>query len=153
MSVPVCCVSPFELRRVIVSHFTCDNKNVVFHILPGINFGDSGVPGFSGRWMAGYFQKNRKNKMRTGIVLFHVNCFWRADVYAGLAVHAHILVDFCLLILQGNCRCRTFIHAGFASGTFLFVNDCYQLVHSNVYVSAKRKKGFLLRPTSIIEIV
>jgi len=76
--------------------------------------------------------------------LFHVNCFRWADVNAGLAVYTHIFVDFCLFTVHGNCRCGTFTHAGFASGTFLFVNDCYQLVHSNVYVSGKRKKGFLL---------
>jgi len=89
-------------------------------------------------------QKNEKILRTKIMVLFHVNCFGRTDIYTGLAVHAHILIDFCLLIFQSNCRCRAFTHAGFASGTFLFVNDCYQLVHSIVYVSAKRKKGFLL---------
>lgn len=104
------------------------------------------------RWKSFYKKSNKekhiwqKNQNAEICIpaLFHVNCFRRADVYAGLAVHAHILVDFCLLILQGYCRCRTFTYTGFASGTFLFINDCNQLVHSNVYVSAKRKKGFLL---------
>ena len=71
-----------------------------------------------------------------------MNCFRWAGIYTGLAVHAHVLVDFCLLIFQSDCRCGAFTHAGFASGTFLFVNDCYQSVHSIVYVSVDGKKGF-----------
>ncbi len=35
--------------------------------------------------------------------LFHMNCFGRAGIDTGLAVHAHILVDFCLLIFECNC--------------------------------------------------
>jgi len=61
--------------------------------------------------------------------------FGRADIDTGLAVNAHVLVDFCLLILHGNCRCGTFAHAGFTSGTLIVVNDCYQLVHSTVIAS------------------
>ena len=68
-------------------------------------------------------------------------------IYAGLAVNAHILVHFCLLIFHGDCRCRAFAHTGFASGTLLEINDSYQLVHSIVYVSQKTKKGFRLSTT------
>lgn len=154
-------VYPVWIRRVIVSHFICDNKNVVFlnylcqwrHVPPRIQYALQ----ITGK----IFETNVENEepalkkelaKNAGTLvpaLFHVNCFRRADVNAGLAVHTHILVNFCLLILQGNCRCRTFTHAGFASGTFLFVNDCYQLVHSSVYVTGKRKKGFLFRPAFI----
>jgi hypothetical protein len=70
----------------------------------------------------------------------HGNGFGRADVYTGLAVNAHVLVDFCLIILEGDCGCRTLAHAGFTSGTFMIVNDCYQLVHSIRYISFIGKK-------------
>ncbi len=66
--------------------------------------------------------------------------FRGADIDTGLAVNAHVLVNFCLIIIEGDCRCGTFAHAGFASGTLIVVNNCYQLVHSIVYVSVKRKK-------------
>jgi hypothetical protein len=86
--------------------------------------------------------------------------FGRADIHTGLAVDTHVLVDLCLVILQGDCRCGTFAHAGFTSGTLIVVNDCYQLVHSIVYVSFTGKKrvtivhGFwLLKREKIREIL
>jgi len=78
------------------------------------------------------------------LFLFHTNSFSGANVYTGLAVYAHVLVNLGLVILHGDCRCRAFTHAGFASGTLTVVNDGYQLVHSIVYVGEKRKKGFRL---------
>ncbi len=72
-----------------------------------------------------------------------MDSFCRADINTGLAVYAHILVNFCLFVLHGDCRCRAFAHAGFASGTFIGVNYCNQLVHSIVYVLQKTKNRFL----------
>ena len=72
----------------------------------------------------------------------HHNGFGRADIYTGLAVDTHVLVNFCLFFIDRDCRCRTFIHAGFTTGTFFFVNDCHQNGHSSVYVSQNTKKGF-----------
>ena len=38
-------------------------------------------------------------------VLFHMNCFRRTDIDAGLAVYTHILIDFGLIIFHGNSGC------------------------------------------------
>ena len=70
----------------------------------------------------------------------HVDGFGGTDIYAGLAVNAHILIHFCLLVFHGDCRCRAFAHTGFASGTLFEINDSYQLFHSIVYVLHKTKK-------------
>ncbi|WML66640.1 MAG: hypothetical protein METHP_00083 [Methanoregula sp. SKADARSKE-2] len=73
---------------------------------------------------------------------FHSDRFSGAGIDTGLAIDAHILVDFCLVIFHGDCRSRAFTHAGLTSGTLSVVNDCYQLVHSTLYVGERRKKGF-----------
>lgn len=52
-----------------------------------------------------------------------MDCFGRADIDTGLAVHAHVLVNLGLLVLHGNGGCRAFAHAGLAPGTFLLVNN------------------------------
>jgi len=96
-------------------------------------------------------RKNKKTKHGEKYPehLFHVDSFCRADIDTGLAVHAHILVNFCLFVLHGDCRCRAFAHAGFTSGTFIGVNNCYQLVSSIVYVSQKTKNRFLYGPAGV----
>ena len=87
--------------------------------------------------------RDHPEKIKTGPVatgLFHMNCFGRADVDTGLAIHTHVFVHFCFLTINGDCGCGTFAHAGFTSGTLIVVNDCYQLVHSVLYVSFIGKK-------------
>jgi hypothetical protein len=76
--------------------------------------------------------------------LFHMNGFSWTDIDTGLAVNAHVLIHFGLIIFHGDCRCRTFAHAGFASGTLIEIYDCYQLVHSIVYILQKTKNRFRL---------
>lgn len=73
-----------------------------------------------------------------------MDSFGRTDIDAGLAINAHVLIHFGLIIFHGDCRCRTFAHAGFTSGTLIEIYDCYQLVHSIVYILQKTKKGFRL---------
>lgn len=90
-------------------------------------------------------QKQKTESRQEPDTLFHVDSFRRADIHAGLAVDAHILVDFGLVVLHGDCRCGTFAHAGFTSGTLIVVNDCYQLVHSGLYVSIQGKKRITIR--------
>ena len=64
-----------------------------------------------------------------------MNCFRRAGVDTGLAVNAHVLVHFCLVVLHGDCRRGTFAHAGFTSGTLIVVDNSYQFIHSTVIAS------------------
>ena len=75
--------------------------------------------------------------------LFHVDSFGRADVNAGLAIHAHVFIDLRLFVLYCDCRCGTFLDAGLASGAFIGINDCNQLFHSILYVKQKIKNRFL----------
>lgn len=77
--------------------------------------------------------------------LFHMDRFRRADIHAGLAVHAHILVNLGFFVFHGYCRCRAFTHAGFASGTFCRINNCYQRVHSIVIMRSEIKNRFRFR--------
>jgi hypothetical protein len=69
--------------------------------------------------------------------------FRGADVNTGLAIRTHVLVDFCLLILNRDCRCRTFIHAGFTTGTFLFIDNSDQnsSLHHNGFGRADINTG------------
>ena len=71
-----------------------------------------------------------------------MDCFCRADIDAGLAVDAHILVDFRLVILHRDGRRRTFAYTGFTSGTLTVVNDCCQIYTLHRYIGEKTKKGF-----------
>lgn len=68
-----------------------------------------------------------------------MNSFRGADINTGFTVHAHVLVHFCLLVLQRDRGCRALIHTGFAPGTLRNINNSYQLIHS-LYYFIKYKK-------------
>ena len=72
--------------------------------------------------------------------LFHVDSFRRAGIHAGLAVYAHVLVDFGLLVLHGNRGCGAFAYAGLATGTFCCINNCNQYFSLHRYNEVKDKK-------------
>jgi hypothetical protein len=78
-----------------------------------------------------------------------MNCFGRADVDTGLAVHAHVLVDFCLVVLHGNRGCRAFAYAGLASGAFLLINNSYHNSHSMERASAGQTSTHVSQSTHI----
>ncbi len=78
-----------------------------------------------------------------------MDSFGWADIDTGLAVHTHILVNFCFFIIHGNCRCGTFIHTCFASGTFLGINNCYHSLYSTVIFCERQKIGFVIEPGEI----
>ena len=62
--------------------------------------------------------------------LFHVDSFGWTDVNAGLAVHAHVFIDFRFLFIHCDCRCRTFTDTCLTPGAFILVNNCHHNVHS-----------------------
>jgi hypothetical protein len=62
--------------------------------------------------------------------LFHMNRFRRADIYACLAVNAHILINFGFFVFHCYCRRRAFINARFTTRAFIFIHNCDQKFHS-----------------------
>lgn len=73
----------------------------------------------------GNLQNKRGRKDRRS---FHVDGRGRADIYTGLTVHAHILVNLCLPVHHGDRRGGALVNAGLAGGTFLGIDNGYHRV-------------------------